>query len=447
MKSLLTFICTIACLCQLAVASEPEPAQPPPIVIQHLTVIDVAKGSPVADQSIVINAGRITALGRSSDVTVPPGAKVFDAAGKFAIPGLADMHHHLGDGTQAMPNLKKNLGRLLAAGITLVFDPAGPDAKTLADLKATALPDAARYPRFFAAGQIVGAKGGWGGDLIGGLTPATADEAREIVRKQKAAGADAIKFVYDDMSWLRKKPWPTLKPEIVAALIDETHRVALKAYVHAPILKFAKEALRSGADGVVHGIISDPVDDEFIDLMRLNHAVYIGTHVLFEDCADRKAWVRRQADFDQHRLFPLATYESLSSDSSLASWAIYWDNISYTKDHMPILYANLKRISTAGLHVVAGTDTGVPGVLLGVSSQMELLLMVEAGLRPADAIRSATLDAARMLGRERDLGTIEPGKLADIVVLDADPLADIRNIRLIHRIIRGGAIYSPDELR
>jgi hypothetical protein len=198
---------------------------------------------------------------------------------------------------------------------------------------------------------------------------------------------------------------------------------------------------------MVHGIISDAVDDECLELMRKNHAVYIGTHALFEDCADRKAWVGREAEFDRRRLFPPATYSTLVEPSRLASWAILWDNTSYSKEHLPILYANLKRIHAAGIHVVTGTDTGVPGVLLGVSSLMELFLMVQAGLRPHDALRAATLDAARMLGRERDLGSIEPGKLADMVILEADPLADIRNVRLIHRVIRGGVTHAPDELR
>jgi imidazolonepropionase-like amidohydrolase len=282
--------------------------------------------------------------------------------------------------------------------------------------------------------------------MIGGLTPATADQARDVVRKQKTAGAAAIKLVYDDMSWLRKKPWPMLKIDVMTALIDEAHNQGLKAYVHSPILKFAKEALRSGADGMVHGIISDAVDDEFVELMRKNRAVYIGTHVLFEDCADRKAWVGREAEFDRRGLFLPATYSALVEPARLASWAIFWDNTNYSKEHLPILYANLKRIHAAGINVVAGTDTGVPGVLLGVSSQMELFLMVQAGLLPHEALRAATLDAARMLGRERDLGSIEPGKLADMVILEADPLADIRNVRLIHRVIKGGVVYAPADL-
>ncbi len=252
-----------------------ESKRPPevPIAFTHVTVIDVRTGAALEDHAVVIVGGRITAVGPTGMVHVPVGAKVIDAAGKFAVPGLADMHQHLGDGTESKQDVKKNMRRLLAAGITLIFDPAGPEPKEFLDLKNLTRRDDAPYPRFHAAGQIFGAKGGWGGDLIGGLSPASADDARAAVRKQKAAAVDAVKLVYDDMSWLRTKPWPVLKPDVMAALIDEAHRQGLKAYVHAPILKFAKEVLQAGADGLVHGIISEPVDEEFLALMKRNHAL------------------------------------------------------------------------------------------------------------------------------------------------------------------------------
>src|SRR5262249_27646001 len=107
----------------------------------------------------------------------------------------------------------------------------------------------------------------------------------------------------------------------------------------------------------------------------------------------------------------------------------------------------LKKLFDAGVPVVTGTDTGVPGVLLGVSSQMELVLHVEAGLQPADAIRAATLEAQRMLGREKESGSVEAGKQADFLILDADPLADIRNVRKIHRVVKGGVVHDPSRLR
>jgi imidazolonepropionase-like amidohydrolase len=106
----------------------------------------------------------------------------------------------------------------------------------------------------------------------------------------------------------------------------------------------------------------------------------------------------------------------------------------------------LKTVGDAGIPIAIGTDTGFPGVILGVSSLMEVVLHVEAGLTPQAALRAATSTAAAMIGREKDLGTVEPGKLADLVVLDADPLADVRNIRKIHRVVKGGVIYDPAQL-
>jgi imidazolonepropionase-like amidohydrolase len=100
----------------------------------------------------------------------------------------------------------------------------------------------------------------------------------------------------------------------------------------------------------------------------------------------------------------------------------------------------------AGIPVVMGTDSGFYGVLMGVSSQLELALMVEAGLTPADALRTATVNAAAMLGREKDAGSIEPGKVADVLILDADPLTDIRSIRRIHRVVKGGVVHEPAQL-
>jgi len=107
---------------------------------------------------------------------------------------------------------------------------------------------------------------------------------------------------------------------------------------------------------------------------------------------------------------------------------------------------NLRRVFREGLLVLAGTDTGVTGILLGVSSQMELALMVDAGLSPAEALQTATIHPAGMLRRERDLGTVEAGKLADLLLLDADPLTDIRNVRKIFRVVRGGTVYDPARL-
>jgi len=407
------------------------------------TVIDGTGRGPIKDAVIVIEDDRITRVGPASTTAIPTNARIIPARERFIIPGLADMHNHLNDGTlRADPQDQLgNLGQLLAWGVTLVFDP-GLSMKSFDRLRQETRKPGAPYPRFYGVGRLFGAKGGWG-SFQGGYTPETPEEARADVRQLKAANVDAVKLVYDDMSHLVQRPLPALRPELMAAIIDETHRQGLKAYVHAPILRYAKEALRAGADGLLHGVLSDPVDDEFVALMKQNHAVYVSTLTVFEACADVSAFVKREAGFETGGRIARKTYDILA-DSAPIQQAPWWTNSAYTKSHLPILRANLKRMVDAGVLVTTGTDAGVPGVLLGVSSQLELVLHVEAGVPPATVIRLATLNAARMIGRADDLGSIEAGKLADFIVLDGDPLADIRNVRRIALVVKGGEIRSPD---
>jgi imidazolonepropionase-like amidohydrolase len=120
-----------------------------------------------------------------------------------------------------------------------------------------------------------------------------------------------------------------------------------------------------------------------------------------------------------------------------------FNNAEFTKQHLPVQRANLKVVFDAGIPVVLGTDTGFFGVLVGAATQIELELMVEAGLKPEDALRTSTINAARMLGKDRELGTVEAGKSADLVILDADPRADIRNVTRIFRTFKAGVPFEP----
>ncbi len=192
----------------------------------------------------------------------------------------------------------------------------------------------------------------------------------------------------------------------------------------------------------------DPVDEEFISLMKKNRAVYIPTHTIFESIADLGGWARREASFDERGVIPRQVYELGMNADSVKQWEQRWDNLSFIKEHLPILRANTRKVWDAGILVVMGSDTGSSGsgVLLGLASQLELTLMVEAGLTPAESLQAATINAARMVDREREFGSVEAGKLADLLILEADPLADIGNVRRIYRVIKGGVVYDPSEL-
>jgi imidazolonepropionase-like amidohydrolase len=123
-----------------------------------------------------------------------------------------------------------------------------------------------------------------------------------------------------------------------------------------------------------------------------------------------------------------------------------WDNLAYARERLPNLRINLRRVLAAGVPVAIGTDAGFPGVVPGVSAQLELILHVESGVSPLEAIRLSTMGGARMPGRETETGSLGPGKAADLVVLDADPIADIHNLRKVSLVLKGGVVYKPDAL-
>jgi imidazolonepropionase-like amidohydrolase len=264
------------------------------------------------------------------------------------------------------------------------------------------------------------------------------------VRELKAAGAHAIKIMRDDTSWSMKNRLPLMKPDVLSALVEEAHRHGLKVFAHAPMLEAAKDVLRGGGDGLMHGIIDRPVDQEFLALMTRNRASYVPTMALYEDVGDVAAWARRQAmNWDRAALQPPRFYDAFTSPAGVMQFESMISNSVFTKERLPVQRANVKAVFDAGIPVVLGTDTGFFGILVGAATQIELELLVEAGLKPEDALRAATINAARMLGHEQSLGTVEAGKAADLVILDADPRVDIRNIARITRTFKGGVAYDP----
>ena len=426
------------------VAVLPMTAQEPAVkVITGVTVIDGAGGPPIANASIVMDGGRIRQVGPRNTIANPAGAAVVDAQGKFVIPGLADVHNHLQNGAlQPQQNLQANLGQLVAVGVTTIFDPSISTAD-FSRLKAVAADEGSSYARFFGTGPMVTVKGDQFGE--GGPTPETPEQARAVIQEMKKAGVDAIKVQRDDLSWTSTRRMTPMALEVFSALVAEAHQQGLKVFVHAPVLRFAKEALAAGADGLMHGIIDEPVDSAFIELMKKNRAVYVPTLGLFENIADVTAFAKRQAPlWDRAGLQPAAIYEPFTSGGAARIFASFLDNSAFTKAHLPVLRANVKRVHDAGVPVVLGTDTGFFGVFVGVSTHLELQLLVETGLTPSQALQAATVNAARMIGQEKELGTIAAGKRADLVILDADPLADIGNTTRISRVMKGGRWYEPE---
>jgi imidazolonepropionase-like amidohydrolase len=447
MKRLLILLSTLF-LTTVVVSGQIESTK----AITGVTVID-GTGLSLQNAVIVIKGSRIAQFGPQGKIKIPADAQRIDATGKFVIPGLADMHHHLGEGTfslsESPSDFEENLRLMLGWGFTFIFNQGIPNLSAFSKLKNLSASDSAPYPHFFGVGVRFAAKGGHGSSL-GAYTPESPKEARAQVRELKAGGVDGVKIVHDDLSYIVKQPRPMLKSEVVAAIIDEAHKQGLKAYVHAPILKHAKEVLRAGADGLVHAVDSDPIDGDFIDLLKKNRAVYITTHAIFEAATDIAGWARREAAFDERGLVPKKLFELGMNPLTVQAWEARLDNLAYAKTRLPIMRSNLKKVQDAGVTVVLGSDNSSAGsgtgIVLGLGSQLELTLLDEAGLTPLEAIQAATINAARMIGREKDFGTITAGKIADLIILDQNPLEDIGNVRFIHRVIKGGVFYDPADM-
>jgi imidazolonepropionase-like amidohydrolase len=418
--------------------------QPRFTVITGATLIDGTTRPALQDAVVVIDGPRIGQIGAREAVKAPADAAVVDARGKFIIPGLADMHHHLISGGMDSIYIPRSiLRRMLAVGVTTIFNPSI-SLENFTALKTAAADDGSAFARFYGTGPIITVKGDFFGESVKSPTPDTPPQARSTIRDLKAAGVDAIKIQRDDFSWGTSRRVPLMKQDVLQALIDEAHQQKLKVFVHAPMLRYAKESLRAGVDGLMHGIVDEPVDQEFLTLMKRNAAVYVSTMGLYEDVGDVAAWARREStNWDKANLQPPRFYDQFTSPEGVKVFTTIFDNPQYAKQHLPVQRANLKAVFDAGIPIVLGTDTGFYGMLVGAATQVELELLVEAGLKPEDALRAATVNAARMIGKEKELGTLETGKAADLVILDADPRLDIKNVTRINRTYKGGVAYDP----
>lgn len=405
--------------------------------------------------AVEIAGDRITAV-EPARRNHPAGADIVDATGKFVVPGLADMHHHLDTGfslpgapgsRRAGPeDFRRYLTHMLGWGFTTIFSTAHTYAD-LEDFTSMRMAQGGEPPmaRYFGVGRAFSVEGGHASQPpLASFLPRTPEEARQQVHQLKAAGVDAVKFIVEDLTW-HGRDVPVMRRDVMQAIVDEAHALQLKAYAHAPRLQLAKEVLRAGGDGLVHSVVDAPVDDEFMGLMRKNRASYTTTLSLFAAFTDIEAWMGRLEALDHRGVIPKEVFAGYRSPEGARRYYEVFGTM--TKEQPMYVRNNLRKVADAGLLVVAGTDTNVSGVLMGISSQMELVLLVEAGLTPAETLRAATINAARMLGRETEQGTVEAGKLADLVVLDADPLVDIRNVTRLHRVIKNGVISDPAELR
>jgi imidazolonepropionase-like amidohydrolase len=441
-------------------AARAEDAPPGALAITGVTVIDATGAAVRPGMTVVVTGDRITAVGKSGDVRVPEGARVVDGKGKYLIPGLWDMHVHT-----AGPSF---LPLYLANGVTGVRDMHALDPDATFGLRKQVQEGKQPGPRVVAAGPLVdGPK-----PLVpGSLAAANAAEGREAVRKLKNLGADFVKV------------YTKLPREAYLAIADEAKKQGLPFAGHLPESVSAAEASDLGMKSIEHltGIelaCSDREDElrrEAVATlakgdnqvaMELLGRIDAQAADSFSEKKARALYARfvRNGTWQVPTLTVLHSFVSLDDPKFTAdprvkymppSLSSYWSLIKLSPEMTAMLKRTYKRATgrvramhQAGVPFLAGTDTpGVPYVFPGFSLHDELALLVaEGGFTPLEALQAATRDPARFLGREKDLGTVESGKLADLVLLDADPLADIQNTTKIAAVVANGRLLPRDRL-
>jgi imidazolonepropionase-like amidohydrolase len=431
---------------------------PETLVIRGGTLIDGTGGAPVRDALVVIRGDRIVAAGPRAQVQAPKGARVINAKGKWIIPGLIDSHVHFfqSGGLYTRPDvidlrakvpyererghiakrLRETFARYLCAGVTSAVDVGGPmwnfEVRNLARREAMA-------PRVAVAGPLVSTyepEALKTGDRPIILTQ-TPEEARALVRRELAQKPDLVKV------WYIRRPGDKVEDTlpVVQAAIEEAHHGGVRMAVHGTQLDTAKAAVRAGADILVHSIENEPVDDEFIALLKERGTILIPAITVYEGYGEVLSGNPQLTDADR----------ACGDPEVIASWAELPPDKkrdpARAQRVVPTAKQNLKRLHDAGVKIAAGTDAGNIGTLHGSAMHREFELMSEAGLTPMQILVSATTTAAQVFSSKPEQGTLTTGKLADLVVLDADPLADIRNARKVRYVMKGGHLYPVREVR
>ena len=430
--------------CSMPMRLEAPPASDA-LVLRNFTLIDGGDHAVLSPAAMVVEAGRVTWVGPQANLEAPEGAPVTDLHGAFVIPGLIDMHAHVGNTVDLVQDKKfhtresieKDLKTYASYGVTTIVS-MGTDQDTIFPVrndqrKAASAGQGLSMTRVYSAGQGLMFEGGYGGLAGVNDAVATPDEAAAYVNAQLDKGADFVKL------WLDSElgTMPTMPPPITQAIIDTAHKRGARVLAHVFYLEDAKRLVDQGIDGFVHMVRDQPIDQALIDAME-KHGTWQVASTLSRE-ASMFAY-GSTPEFASDAFFTRGvSAKTLELIKSAERQKTIAGNPNFKK--FPAFFetakANLKRLADAGIPFAAGTDAGPPGRFPGYSQHWELQLMVEAGLTPAQALDAATRRAAMFLGAE-DLGTLEPTKWADFVVLDANPLTDIKNTRKIRSVFIAG---------
>jgi imidazolonepropionase-like amidohydrolase len=415
--------------------------------LKNFTLLDGSGGPAIGGAAMLIDNGRISWIGSAQRLSPPPGAEVIDLTAKFVMPGIINLHGHVGrtvDLAQdakffTRENIEKTLRTYASYGVTTVLS-LGTDQDLIFQIRDQQRAGRPTYTRVYSAGQGFTLKGGVGGmpGVTHNLTSSDAAEIPKDIDQLASKRADIVKVWVDDGLGRR----PKIPSDLTQAIIDNAHRAGLRVAAHIFYLADAKQLVNGGVDALAHSVRDQPVDQELIDSMK--------QHGTWQEAAT----LTREASMVVYAKPPAFLNDPFFSRSvSPAALAIlkdpsYQKKIAADPDFakysslLGMAQQNLKRLADGGVRYGMGTDSGVPGRFPGSFEQWEMELMVDAGLTPSQVIVAATKSGAEFL-RAKDLGTLEVGKWADLIVLGANPAANIRNTHTIEAVYIAGNRVAP----
>lgn len=432
---------------ELVAVSEPF------IALTNVRVIDGTGAAPLESQTVVIRNGRITALGPASATTVPAGARVIDLRGHTVFPGIVGMHDHTFYTTSAGRSVQLNYSapRLyLGSGVTTIRTTGSMSPYSELNLRQAIADGQTPGPRMHVTGPYISGVGAGGGMY----QVATPEDARRVVAYWAEEGATWFKF------------YTLISREAMAAAIDEGHRRGVKLTGHLCSVGF-REAVSLGIDNLEHGLFanseydpnkepdrcprtarrslveldigSDAVHATLDDMVKNNVAMTSTLAVYELSIPNRPPLEQRMLDAmsAETRAEYLATRQRyIDNPDAGASPEVFAKAMEYEREF----------VRRGGL-LAAGVDpTGNGGALPGFGDQRNLELLVEAGFTPVEALQIMTLNGAKVLGVDADLGSVEVGKIADLVVVNGNPAADPADVRNVIYVFKDGVGYDPVRL-
>ena len=417
------------------------------LLIENVTLIDGTGRPPVARASVLIDGERIRLISRHS-IDPPANTQRIDGTGKYLIPGLMDLHIHLQGGVEVTPegllatndNKSKGIRALhsyLYAGVTSVYD-AGNVPDYILALRDEERSGKLLSPRIFATGGIVTYPGSHGSNDFSTLVESW-PEAVPALDAHIERGPDILKLTFEERGWGARPMIPILPVDLMQRIIQYYNDHGIRTTVHTSSEYRARQAIFAGIDTLAHPIIQGPVSDDFARLMGAKKIPMVTTLTIgdsYSRLAEHPEYLDEplyQAILTNDEIKTLKTEKRKEYQERKWTW---WMQIMTT-----IAQDNVRKIHEAGGILVAGTDQTT-----GPALHRELELLADAGIPPSDIIRIATLNGAVFLGKERDLGSIEEGKIADLVLLAADPTTDINHTKQIVQVIKGGRLINRSEL-